>query len=138
MKAYRLLNEEELNLILSGDVEALGKHFERDFSNNHKYKADEKYIHFFLKREDCEYMKHYHRKAKVKGQNYVAEFKIPIKRVIGYLGKGKYEPLSGYDYNYANHYELAIPARLFDASWLTRYEPVSLSVNHEKPERQSG
>ena len=127
MKAYRLLCEDELNLMLEQQVDALGGHFGRMNGNTHKYKRTERYLHFFFKKQDCEYMRRIQLKDSSGEQNFIAEFNIPLNRIIGHIGKGFYETkLSGYDCLYDVCYELAIPASIFSPKWLQKYEKVSL------------
>ena len=86
-----------------------------------------KYIHFFFHREDCEYVRKFQQKTSVSEQNYIAQFNIPLKRIIGHIGKGFYESKhGGYDYDYDVCYELAIPVSIFKPEWLNGYEKVSL------------
>ena len=127
MKAYRLLCEDELNLMLEQRVDALGGHFGRTNGNTHKYKRKERYLHFFFKKQDCEYMRKIQLKESSGEQNFIAEFNIPLKRIIGHIGKGFYETKhSGYDFPYDVCYELAIPTSIFSPKWLLSYEEVSL------------
>ena len=127
MKVYRLLGEDELELMLQRKTSALGSYFPKMNGNTHKYKKREKYIHFFFHREDCEYVRKVQQKTSVSEQNYIAEFNIPLKRIIGHIGKGFYESKhGGYDYDYDVCYELAIPVSIFKPEWLNGYEKVSL------------
>ena len=127
MKAYRLLCEEELDEILSQNVGALGSYFGRKNGNTHRYKRREKYIHFFFRKEDCEYIRKIQLKDSVGEQNFIAEFNIPLKRIIGHIGRGFYDSKrGGYDEYYDVCYELAIPTSIFNPMWLKSYEEVSL------------
>ena len=137
MKVYRLLGEDELQLILDRNVSALGNYFTGRNSNTHKYKDRERYMHFFFNKDNCEYMK------KVQGQEYkgekkfIAEFDIPLRKIIGHIGKGFYVPKKGgYDYIYDSCYEIALPVSIFDASWIKRYELASKEVREKTPEIQ--
>lgn len=125
MKVYRLLSEEELKLILEGKTSALGEYFGDGFSNTHKYNKRERYMHFFFKRDDCEYIKKIHGKPREGASRFIAEFNIPLKKIIGHIGRGFYCPKQGgYDYLYDTCYELALPVRIFSQYWLTKYEKV--------------
>ena len=137
MKVYRLLGEEELELILQQKTDALGSYFARMNGNTHKYKKREKYMHFFFHREDCEYMRKIQQKTSVCEQNYIAEFNIPLKRIIGHIGRGFYESRhGGYDYDYDVCYELAIPTSIFRSEWLNKFEKVSLKNEIVKEQKQ--
>ena len=137
MRVYRLLSEEELNLIRNNKRHSLGKYFEgTNVSNTFKYKAGERYMHFFFKREDCEHIRQIHKAHSLESeQNFIAEFNIPLKRIIGHIGKGFYET-SGYDCDYDVCYEIAIPVSIFSPSWLKGYEKVSLSEKIAKEQKQ--
>lgn len=125
MKAYRLLGEEELNLILEGKTSALGEYFGKGLSNTHKYKIGERYLHFFFNKENCEYIKKVQGKVKNGESRFIAEFNIPLKRIIGHIGRGFYVPKQGgYDYDHDTCYELALPISIFNPHWLSRYEKV--------------
>ena len=127
MKVYRLLSEEELNLILERRTDALGNFFPKMKHNTHKYKPRERYLHFFFNKSDCEYMRKIHLQDDVGEQHFIAEFKIPLKRIIGHIGKGFYDSqCGGYDYFYEKCHEIALPISIFEPSWLKGYEKVSL------------
>lgn len=126
MRAYRLLGEEELNLILEGRTSALGEYFSAGFSNTHRYKKRERYMHFFFKREDCEYIKKIQGKVREDEPRFVAEFNIPLKKIIGHIGRGFYYPKQGgYDYDHDTCYEIALPVSIFSPYWLRGYEKVN-------------
>lgn len=127
MIVYRLLGEDELELILHQKNDALGGYFARMNGNTHKYKKREKYMHFFFHREDCEYVRRFQQKTSVSELNFIAKFNIPLKRIIGHIGKGFYNPKKGgYDYDYDVCYELALPTSIFRSEWLKSFEEVSL------------
>ncbi|MBR3884860.1 MAG: hypothetical protein IKJ33_00125 [Clostridia bacterium] len=128
MKVYRLLGEDELEQMLNRNVENLGGHFARMNGNTHKYKPREKYIHFFFHKEDCDYVRKLQQKTSTNEQNFLVEFNIPLKKIIGHIGKGFYDSKKGgYDEYYDVCYELAIPVSIFNPSWLKAYERVSLT-----------
>ena len=139
MKVYRLLSEEELELILQRKTGALGSYFAKAKENTHKYKTREKYIHFFFHREDCEYVRKIQQKTSISENNFVAEFNIPLKRIIGHIGRGFYESKhGGYDYDYDVCYELAIPVSNFRPEWLKGFEKVSLKKEIVSEQKQPG
>ena len=138
MKVYRLLGEDELELMLQRKTDALGSYFAKMNGNTHKYKRREKYIHFFFHKEDCEYVRKIQQHTSASEQNFIAEFNIPLKRIIGHIGKGFYESKhGGYDYDYDVCYELAIPTSIFRSEWLKGFEEVSLKkeiiLNQKQP-----
>lgn len=138
MIVYRLLCEEELETILQQRIESIGSHFARMNGNTHKYKRGERYLHFFFKKENCEYVRKIQLKDSSGEQNFIAEFNIPLKRIIGHIGKGFYESKrGGYDSDYDVCYELAIPTSIFKPEWLKRYEQVSLTTEIQKPQQPS-
>lgn len=137
MKVYRLLSEEELNLILERKTEALGNYFLKMKHNTHKYKPRERYLHFFFNKQNCEYMRKIHLKDSVGEQHFIAEFKIPLKRIIGHIGKGFYDSqYGGYDLFYDNCHEIALPISIFDPAWLKSYEKVSLESEFKNQNNQ--
>lgn len=128
MKVYRLLGEDELEQMLNRNVESLGSYFARMNGNTHKYKARERYLHFFFHKEDCDYVRKIQQQTSSCEQNFLVEFNIPLKRIVGHIGKGFYEARrGGYDNDYDVCYELALPVSIFNPSWLNAYEKVSLS-----------
>lgn len=138
MIVYRLLCEEELETILKKRTESIGRQFIRNKGNTHKYKSGEKYMHFFFKREDCEYMRKFQLKYSKGEKNFIAKFNIPLKRIIGHIGKGFYESkISGFDCDYDARYELAIPVSIFKPEWLKSYEQVSLAEEIQKSRQPS-
>ena len=125
MKLYRLLGNEELNLILEGEILALGEYFGKTLCNTHKYKSGEKYMHFFFNKENCEHIKKLQGDIKKGNSRFIAEFDIPLKRIIGHIGRGFYVPKQGgYDYDHDTCYELALPVKIFNPQWLSSYEKV--------------
>lgn len=139
MKVFRLLSEEELNLIKNNKRRSLGKYFDGiNLNSTFKYKIGERYMHFFFRREDCELVRKIHRAYLVDGeQNFIAEFHIPLKKIIGHIGRGFYPQESetkGFEAN--KPYEIAIPVSIFEPRWLKRYEQVSLDEVITRQESQ--
>ena len=82
-------------------------------------------------------MRKIQQKTSVCEQNYIAEFNIPLKRIIGHIGRGFYESRhGGYDYDYDVCYELAIPTSIFRSEWLNKFEKVSLKNEIVKEQKQ--
>ena len=49
--------EEELNKIFNRDLDNIGNFFDDRYSNTFKYQKNEKYIHFFKSKKNCEHVK---------------------------------------------------------------------------------
>lgn len=110
MKAYRYLREEELNSILAGDVENIGREYDaKKFSkvNSHKYKQGVKYLHFFRNRKGIKHIQDLHKTDF--SDYYICEFEIPMLVMMRYLGYGIYET-GGYKYYNEKFAEFAIPS----------------------------
>lgn len=134
MRVYRYLSEKELNTILHGDVTTLGAEFyskkkNREFCNNHHYKKDVKYLHFFKNFEDMQEIKQVYKEYK--GNFYYCTFDIPKLVLFFAAGKGFYAP-KGYDYDFTVMTEYAIRTDKFNPQWLHSY---SLDKDRQKPVR---
>ena len=127
MEVYRYLHQSELNNILNGKTEELGKENDKPGKlrkNTHKYKEGIKYIHFFKSKSSMlmtSYLYH-----KLDGNFFFCTFDIPITTLIRYGGKGYY-PASGYD-NLTVLNEYAVPADKFKPEWLKEY---TLDINRD-------
>ena len=127
MKVYRLLSEEELNLLLNGQGSSLGNYFNDEYSNTHRYKSGEKYLHFFFRKQDCEYIKEIQDNLGDVEEKYIAEFKIPLSKIIGHIGRGFYHSkYTGLVYDTC--YEIAIPMSIFNPNWLVKYDKLELDL----------
>ena len=134
MKLYRFLCEKELKLILEGDVSQLGGRFDGlGFSNTHRYKKNERYLHFYFNKADCDYIRKVHENEAGSTINYVVEFNVPLKKIIGHIGRGFYHSNQDWFNSIDTIYELALPTTIFDPTWLVGYEKVPL-VNETKTE----
>ncbi len=122
MKVYRYLSEYELFALLANDKAKLGASFLDGYTpNNHRYKKNEKYLHFFLNKDSIANMKKL-RKDSI-SDYYIATFNIPIFTLIRFRGKGIYEdPKGGYDNDTNFLIEFAIPVTHFNTSSLISYE----------------
>lgn len=131
MKVYRLLSQEEFNLIKNGEKEKLGRIFYGDkLTNSHKYKEGVKYLHFYKHKEDIKYIKEIRFQENAKEDFYICEFDIPVIKLIGHKGKGKYRDL---DYGFIERVtEYAIDARDFDVNWLKNYEKTTILSKSKK------
>ena len=128
--------EEELNDLLQNNKNALGHCFNNTVSNTHTYKNGEKYLHFFFKKEDCDYIRQFRRTKGANQATYIAEFNIPLKSIIGHIGKGFYDSNHGYEVCNVSIYELALPSSIFKANWLKCFEEVSLQDRFPQAETQ--
>lgn len=123
MKLYRYLSEEELEKIQAGEIEKIGffyndrKKFKR--VNNHRYKQNIKYLHFYFDKKEISRIKF----ARFKGGDvcYVCEFNIPFYVILPYIGIGIYES-SGYDVPFERVFEVALPARKMKQKYLINSE----------------
>lgn len=128
MKVYRYLPESELNSILNGETKNVGNVFIRrkEFTkrtsvlpNNHKYKNNEQYIHFYKKLQDIE---HRRKELRTSEENYYfCCFDIPRLVLFMAAGKGYYNSLHGYDYYTETVREYAVNIKNFNPNWLTGY-----------------
>ena len=118
MKAYRHLSEKELIAIQNGDVNNIGGFFHMGSSNGHRYNANTRYLHFFRKREDIEFIQDIHRGYKNKF--YICEFDIPLRYWFLRYSFGVYYARSGYELDSAG--ELCLPAKLLKKEWLKSVE----------------
>lgn len=96
MKVYRFLCKQELCQILNGDIKQTGHVFNGTvFPNNHKYKHNEKYLHFFKNLKDLKYIQ---RACGGLYGGYLCKFDIPLHVLLPRTGKGYYRMISsGYD-----------------------------------------
>ena len=122
MKVYRYLSEEELNLIKQGNVQGLGREFDKkDYKrqNNHRYKSGVKYMHFYKNKESIEHIRREYFQLLMQGHKfYFCSFDIPGVVLIKHRGKGHYDG-SGYDtMGGVDSVEYAIPVEDFSPSWL--------------------
>ena len=121
MKVYRIMTERELNNILAENYAEIGSCYNNKSykgSNNHHYKKNIKYLHFFKYKSSLSYMEQYLRKSY---QYYVCCFDIPYSVLIKGLGKGNYE-LPGMDYLTISQREYIVPSLSMKKQWLISYE----------------
>ena len=126
MKVYRFMCKEELDKILCDKVSELGAYFRTGHvGNNHKYKANEKYMHFFLNKNAY---KHFTKTKK--DDHYLCVFDIPISVLLTHAGKGIYRGLRvedrGYDAldAFRKRVEFAVETSVFKSSWLKAYKKI--------------
>lgn len=95
MRAYRHLSEKELIAIQNGNMENIGSIFTKQQSNGHHYSPNKKYLHFFRKLEDIEYIQQVHKDFNQKF--YICEFNIPLRYWFLHYSHGIYHAKSGYE-----------------------------------------
>jgi len=117
------MSEDELKHMLAGEIDKIGffyndKKYFRSV-NNHNYKKDTKYLHFYFDKKEIERVK----LLKLKGNAvcYVGEFEMPFYVIFPYIGVGKYET-RGYTVPHDSVYEVALPAIKFKPKYLVGYE----------------
>lgn len=102
MKIYRLCKEEEIkNILYSKSFENTGNYFYINNSvNNHKYKRNVKYLHFFSDINDVMFM------SPEKGM-YIYEINMDSSTLEKYFGYGYYSDLLLYSrYRYIKEYAI--------------------------------
>ncbi len=135
MKVYRYLSQNELNSILENNISAIGCKYspneEYKRINNHKYKTDVKYLHFFKHKKDCDRVKFISKGKDI--EFYIVEFNIPITTLIQHIGCGYYNA-HGYNVNLEKAIEFAIPTSKFKSEYLLSY--VRDEVHHHSLEQK--
>lgn len=102
MKVYRFMNEMELRMYFSGQTQEVGRVMKLDrCGNNHNYKKNTKYVHFFKRLKDVYYIKQhcdFNNRYNKDMRYYIACFDIP-KNILN-AGQGHYyrEHFSGYEH----------------------------------------
>ncbi|MBO5884895.1 MAG: hypothetical protein J6Q51_03770 [Clostridia bacterium] len=127
MLVYRYLSKTELNNILNNDLSNIGSIYDRTkykYRNNHKYKPNLNYLHFFLEKSDCFRVRNLHNEPNE--EFFVCTFDIPIAILKKHKGYGIYEA-SGYDIDCIKIKEFAIPSEIFRRDWLIDYKKETIS-----------
>lgn len=117
MLVYRIMNEEEFELLTAGKKECLGGCFYGlTLPNNHRYKKGVKYLHFFKNQTA---INRYLRSISFteEGQYFVGTFNIPFRKLFTHCSYGRYMP-SGYDVDYEVEKEYALPVNKFETEYL--------------------
>ena len=123
MKVYRIMNIKEYELYKAGDLEKLGGYFYgQTLPNNHRYKQDVKYLHFFKNKHAID---RYFRSIEfTKDNNYVlGTFNIPFNKLVLHCAQGKYMP-AGFDCDYEVELEFAVPVESLKPEYLIDCEPI--------------
>lgn len=115
MIVYRYLTLEEILDFVNGRFDKIGGVYnQKNPSNSHRYKPNEKYLHFFKSLNDLGYIKNATRKN---SDMLIAKFDIPFSTLIKHAGIGYYPP-QGYDRDYTEVREFAVPTRKLKAEYL--------------------
>ena len=124
MKVYRLFNQKELEGYEKGDLSEVGVEYENsDFLNinTHEYKEGVRYLHFFKHKEDIQFAEKLKREE-IEDREYewyIGEFNIPLLTLLKNSGLGFYDG-AGYDNDYIEAKEYAIPVQEMKADYLSR------------------
>lgn len=122
MLVYRYLSKTELKNILNNNTANIGSIYDRTkykYRNNHKYKSNQNYVHFFLNQSDYFRIRNLHQDNP--DDFYICSFDIPTQILKKYKGYGLYEG-SGYDIDCVKIKEFAIPSSLICSDWLVDYK----------------
>ncbi|MBE7076504.1 MAG: hypothetical protein E7374_01265 [Clostridiales bacterium] len=121
MKVYRYLTREELEFIISGRLEEIGREYSiANFHeiNTHKYKDGIRYLHFFWNKDSIKLAQDLHKYDPF--TYYICTFNIPSHLLIRFRGKGFYAS-SGYEFDREIAVEFAIPVEKFKTEFLKSY-----------------
>ena len=114
MIVYRYLTMDEILDFINGRFENIGSAYPKSIDNNtHRYKPNQKYLHFFKNLGDLEAIK---RSIQKNGEMLIAKFDIPFFTLAKHMGIGYYEP-SGYDFDCNYIREFAIPTTKLKAEY---------------------
>lgn len=116
MILYRVCKEDEMNAILSGDMNNVGRYCMDTCVNNHKYDSDKKYLHFFTAYEHIFYLN-------LSEGFYICEYDIPDELLEGKLGIGVYTDLVKFKTS-VNIAEYAIDASSIDLNYLLKAQRI--------------
>ena len=109
---YRYSSQEEVALLQYKQTEGLGKERNRTGANTHRYKAGEKYLHFFESKDLPSHITYLLPGIK----DYICSFNVPLTVLKKHRGIGKYNP-QGYDVDVIDLVEYAIPVSEFKPEW---------------------
>lgn len=120
MKVYRYTSIEELQYVLSGENDNLGRYFIRSACNTHRYNKNKKYLHFFKHEESIEEIKRINRRN---NEYYLCVYDIPKLVLLAGRGYGYYSG-HGYKDDRSKLIEYIIPNDRFKSQWLISYTKV--------------
>lgn len=131
MKVYRVVDKKELIKIINKKTNCLGTDSLK-FScfNTHKYRENEKYMHFFLNKKPINLL------PKHNGQNYLCTFNIPFSLLLKHIGFGYYPSKNekenrGYNSVELKVVEFAISASKFNPNWLVGVQKLETKNKNE-------
>lgn len=127
MIVYRLVSNEEFNLILNDNKEELARNASKGkkWKNTHRYKKGVRYIHFFKDKKDIEYFKNTRAIIAFPIKYYICEFDIPAIELLGHKGIGEYEDPEDFQRVYRVE-EYAIDINKFKTQWIKSYQEITI------------
>ena len=118
---YRFSTSEEVEAFENNELPSLGETWERNkYRNSHKYKDDEKYLHFFETPDIPPRIF----KSLPGEKSYLCSFEIDKSILLKNKGSGYYPP-QGYEESATTITEYAIPISEFDCSSFIEATPIS-------------
>ena len=115
MEVYRYLTMDEILDYVNGRFDQIGCFYtEKSVHNSHRYKPNQKYVHFFKNLNDLEVIQRFKGR---KGDMLIAKFDIPFTTLVKHMGVGYYES-SGYDIDHETIREFAIPTSKLKKNYL--------------------
>ena len=117
---YRFISEREKRAIEANDLSKIGRTWNSNtFGNNHKYKQNTRYIHFFDNKNDAKLLY----KELGFSKEYLCTYSIPAKILKKHQGNGYYM-VKGYEI-VDTVKEYAIPSDEFDLKWVDSIMPIT-------------
>ena len=141
MIVYRMMSKEELKLYLNGDIKNIGNIFpnfkfdesvtmeqkmlayinwEERKSNNHYYAMNQKYVHFFRRLKDMDYVQF------ERDFEYLATFDIPTVVLMASKGKGFYKKMKHGKFKYKFVREFAVKAEEIKPEYFLGFEEINV------------
>ena len=121
MYLYRVCDEEEYGKIINNDSN-IGKYMTGNPRlNNHKYKKDTKYLHFFAQESDILYLNNLKNK-------YLCTYNIPDELAAQHKGEAYYLDILNFK-RIENVIEYAIPSDIIDLSYLEKVEQLIAEID---------
>lgn len=119
-RVYRFISEREKRAMAANDLSKIGRTWDsKTICNNHRYKKNTRYIHFFDNEKDAKLLY----KELGFSKAYLCTYSIPKKILKQHTGKGYYM-VKGYDI-VDTVKEYAIPSDEFDLNWVESIIPIT-------------
>ena len=113
------MNKDELDLYLNANIKDVGRPFLKGkLANNHRYKQNEKYVHFFSNIKNFEII-HQNRNFE-----YLATFEIPMITLMISRGRGLYNYLKNGKFKQKYVHEYVINAKYIKPEYFIEYKKV--------------